>query len=139
MLGIQKPEKDELNRLLKASNDAAAIFDLPLLYSKGGFAAGGGHVRTEEGNRPEPDRARVTGLETDDCSEAFHVSIAWSLEAPGEDMVDPMEHREVAVLMEKTIGKIPVEFDVVKVKIGNAVHAVDLAKKQTHNVKGILG
>ncbi|KAJ9648444.1 poly(U)-specific 3'-to-5' RNA exonuclease [Coniosporium tulheliwenetii] len=139
VLGVQKPERDELNRLLKASNDAAAIVGLPPLYASGGFAAGGGLDDAFKGKIQKTPATRGRQTEQKDCSDAFHVSVAWSLKAPEEDLRDPMMQSEVAAILEKDLNKMRVSFEVVKVKIGNAVHSASLATKNDGNERGILG
>lgn len=139
MLGVQKPERDELNRLLKASNDAAATLGLPPLYTNGGFAAGGGRDDGSVGKFQKPTQIRGRQVEQRDCSDAFHISIAWSLEAPEEELRDPMTQGEVVAILERETSKIQVSFEVVKVKIGNAVHSLSLATRNDAKERGFLG
>jgi len=139
VLEIQKPERDELNRLLKASNDAAAIHGLPPLYAQDGFAAGGGPEDGFKEKVSSPTRMRGKLVEQRDCSDAFHISIAWSLEAPEEELRNPTTQGEVAAILEREVSKMQFLFEVVKVKIGNAVHSLSLATRNDAKERGILG
>ncbi|KAF2146789.1 uncharacterized protein K452DRAFT_262903 [Aplosporella prunicola CBS 121167] len=129
VMGVQKPARDELNALLRACNRTAKTHGFPELYGKDGA--------TSEGEGIDMGLGKLEAA--DDHSAAFHVSLAWSLEAPGKDARNPLADKVVREWMEDEVLKIAVRFDAVKVKIGNAVHAVDLGKKRESGTKGILG
>lgn len=145
VLGVARPEGDALNRLLRAANRAAGRFGFPELYGgDGGRERGGegvdmgggwGGVSAKPGGKKEGGRA-VSGK--DDRSEAFHVSLAWSLEPPPEELRDLAAVEEVGELMEREIAPMTVKFGVVKVKVGNAIHTIDIAPRRKEE-KGILG
>ncbi|KAH7060600.1 U6 snRNA phosphodiesterase Usb1 [Macrophomina phaseolina] len=132
VLGVARPEGDALNRLLRAANRAAGRFGFPELYGGDGGREQGGEGL---GGKKEGGRA-VSGK--DDRSEAFHVSLAWSLEPPPEELRDLAAVEEVGELMEREIAPMTVKFGVVKVKVGNAIHTIDIAPRRKEE-KGILG
>jgi hypothetical protein len=73
-----------------------------------------------------------------DRSAAFHISIAWTLEDPGTAHAGLLQSEEVEVFLEKGIRAMKVRFEMVKVKIGNAVSVVPLSRKVEASL-GILG
>lgn len=141
---LAKPANDGLNGLLWASNQTAAAFDKPQLYSAAsthsvGHGFGGrGSRRSRSSGRGGASRSLVvtqgpstcTGL---DCSTRFHISIAWSLSSPTEEVVARQRSANISEL--KSIG-----FTVrnIKVKVGNAVTAFSLEPKSIA-LGGILG
>jgi U6 snRNA phosphodiesterase len=105
VLKLSKPPEDELNRLLRVCNNVARLFDLPPLYDHSS--------EVKHGSRPE------TPVEVLDRSDAFHSSIAWSLQKPGDSWRPMLK----ASARDGLCGlKIP--FSVLKLKMGNVV--VDL-------------
>ena len=145
MLGIAKLDWDELNRLLNASNQAAAVFGLPSLYTKNkGKEAEGIHTGRKKGSlqgtRDQHSGTTQADLESvlRDRSEAFHISIAWVLDEPGSDSQALLQNAEVVEFMEKEVGEMTIEFGVVKAKIGNAISVIGLNSKVVEE-KGILG
>ncbi|KAL1631415.1 poly(U)-specific 3'-to-5' RNA exonuclease [Diplodia seriata] len=144
VLGVRRPPNDEPNRLLLAANQAAKKFGYPELYAgtdrKQQHAEGvdmtGGWGTTIATENPEGTKGFVDGK--NDRSNAFHVSLAWSLEPPPDELREFSGVEEVADLMKQDVAQMSVRFDVLKVKVGNAIHALDIAPKRKE-VKGILG
>lgn len=96
VLGLDRQSDVPLDRLLGICNTAAAHLGQPRLYE----------------DRLESSRA----IDRESC---FHISIAWTLETPGEpkqSMKGAAEKLETNIL-----------FDIVKVKMGNTVHDIPLA------------
>ncbi|KIW00992.1 uncharacterized protein PV09_07511 [Verruconis gallopava] len=128
-LGVRRPGADELNRLLGACNDACREMRQPELYVPPRDEpenAQQGRSWRQEASRP---RRRV---DVPDCSEAFHVSLAWSLEpqrlAGGLQEISPDE-----------LADLSTHFDCVKVKIGNTVSSLPLhATKVSSSQKWLL-
>jgi len=145
VLGIAKPDRDELNRLLNASNQAAAVFGLPSLYTMNkGKEVEGIHTGRKKGS-PQRTRDQHSGTAQADSesvlrdrSEAFHISIAWVLNEPGSDSQALLQNAEVVEFMEKEVGEMTIEFSVVKAKVGNAISVIGLNSKVVEE-KGILG
>ncbi|OMP87443.1 UPF0406 protein [Diplodia seriata] len=144
VLGVRRPPNDEPNRLLLAANQAAKKFGYPELYAgtdrKQQHAEGvdmtGGWGTTTATENPEGTKGFVDGK--NDRSNAFHVSLAWSLEPPPDELREFSGVEEVADLMKQDVAQMSVRFDVLKVKVGNAIHALDIAPKRKEE-KGILG
>jgi U6 snRNA phosphodiesterase len=113
VLKVSKPPHDELNRLLRVCNDVVRYFGLSQLYDR----------PSEAEHETCPDEIG----ESIDRSDAFHISIAWSLHRPMENAVPPHE----ASWRDKLCG-LNVPFSVLKLKMGNIV--VDLSLK---NLKGL--
>lgn len=122
VLGIEKPVQDELNRLLQACNEAARKCGHSELYVGG---HGDGPVESEaissgvEGKEDGRDAAKET-----DRSDRFHVSIAWNIEEPDPEHVSRIRAFDVT----EFIGPPVASFDMVKARIGNVVHSIDLGK-----------
>jgi len=68
-----------------------------------------------------------------DFSSHFHISIGWSLEKPSADGLERAKSADISDLSNTTI-----RFDAVKVKIGNAVTVIPLAKG-VEVEKGLIG
>lgn len=101
---------NELNRLLECSNECALSFGLPRLYEKGS-------EKPVDGDCLEPGKRRVMPDRTD----AFHISIAWQLTPPSLKQRIVLAHPDVLKL-----GQAFLQFDVVKLKMGNVVKDMPL-------------
>ena len=100
VLQLSKPANDDLNKLLQACNTCASKHGLTALYSNAG------------------DRY---DLHSEDRSEAFHISIAWSLLKP-----NAAEKGHDRAKDDATLPSIKASFSEVKVKIGNIVTGIPL-------------
>ena len=58
-----------------------------------------------------------------DVSSSFHISIGWTLDAPTQDL------RERLINTDMDFQGITIDINTVKVKIGNGITAISLAKK----------
>ena len=129
VLGIKKPAHNELNRLLSACNEAARKCGHPALYSGG------------KGDGPMEDNSPTLGpdLKRDkvDRSDNFHVSIAWNLIEPDPEWVSLIQSMDV----DKYIHTSQVSFDVVKARVGNVVHNIELRSRKNNlgTGRGSLG
>ena len=123
VLSIKRPENDELNTLLRACNQAAQNTGHPGLYTGG---AGDGPMDVD--HKDGPKRRRVDGNEIGpkDCSQHFHVSIAWNLTEPEAEWTTLVQ----AIEASRYIKSPDASFDAVKVRIGNAVHSIALGPKR---------
>ncbi|KAI9374407.1 U6 snRNA phosphodiesterase Usb1 [Aspergillus egyptiacus] len=109
VLRAQSLHGDYMNRLLRISNRSLALFGQPPLY---------------ESDSPKAHAAQGnTSDSPNDVSEAFHVSIAWSLAEPSPDDRNRMEDVDLQMLKE-----LKIRFDCVKVKIGNHVSSIALSR-----------
>lgn len=120
--GLERPDQDELNRLLNACNDTARSFGLGALYERDEFCA--------ESARSAAGHKQKSNSKDGDRSDRFHISLAWTLEAPSAEYIDPLSDPQIARFVQESItDSLSVKFDVVKVKIGNAVHSLKLNTK----------
>ncbi|KAF2806798.1 uncharacterized protein BDZ99DRAFT_448347 [Mytilinidion resinicola] len=146
VLGLARPEGDELNKLLDACNVTAVEFGQPELYSGSGSnedskdeiekVEGRKHKKKRRRSRRSTSSTKVDVLQG--RSEAFHISIAWTLEDPGTVYTELLQSPDVEAFLEKEVRAMQVRFEGVKVKIGNAVCVVPLARK-VDDSHGMLG
>ncbi|KIW65700.1 hypothetical protein PV04_07933 [Phialophora macrospora] len=115
VLKLSKPEDDELNKLLSICNATAVQFGLPQLYDDVADIGPGSEVRPTS-----KALERVI-----DKSDAFHISIAWTLEDPGDQAI-----RRLVDLMDDQPYGLKVSFSHLKIKIGNAVIDLPFAKNR---------
>lgn len=98
-----------LSKLLATSNDVAAAYGQPRLYT-----------------RKDKDTAKKA---KDDPSSSFHISIAWTLPSSDRNLEDEnakLKTPEVEKLMEN-VSEMVVSFDAVKVRIGQTVTALKVS------------
>ncbi|KAK7527741.1 U6 snRNA phosphodiesterase Usb1 [Phyllosticta citriasiana] len=149
VIGVRRPNGDAINRLLLASNQTAKAFGYPELYNqsaKGNLGHGDGvDMSGSWGSAADADqgtdgKSHKNGLvaANDDRSHSFHVSLAWSLDAPPDQLLDISAEQHVTQWLDKEVSKLTVHFDTVKAKVGNAIHSIGLSPKR-HEEKGILG
>ncbi|KAK8243826.1 U6 snRNA phosphodiesterase Usb1 [Phyllosticta capitalensis] len=145
VLGVERPDGDILNKLLLASNQTAKAFGYPELYNQTARGHGDGvDMSGSWGSAAGADQVDGKSHKNDfvaskdDRTHAFHVSLAWSLEAPPDGLSDIAAEKDVKQWLEQEVGKMTVRFDVVKAKVGNAIHSIELAPKRREG-KGILG
>ncbi|KAF2259090.1 hypothetical protein CC78DRAFT_476349 [Lojkania enalia] len=143
VLGISKPPNDELNRLLRACNQAVEKCGHPGLYVGG---KGDGPMEGNTSNGPankKQKRARAinsgqeASIDSAEFTDRFHVSIAWNLVEPAPEWLALV--RDISV--GDYIKRPQVPFDAVKAKVGNTIHNIELAPKKISPRKGggILG
>jgi len=137
------PEEDPraLNKLLGASNAVAASFGCAQLYSGrrgretiGERGSSGGVVDAQTG-----DEGVATGPGREgDASDAFHISLAWSLnDEETLSEADLQADRKIVDLMAR-LRSMRIAFTEVKIRLGKDVSSVGLAR--TRRVEGgILG
>lgn len=137
VLSLEQPANNFLNRLLRVSNQVFGSFGQPPLYAlsqpevrayptesrrKAGFHRNR-RVRSED----RPDGGRIDTLSESvnaDFSSHFHISIGWSLQEPSDEELERARSADISDLRSKPIG-----FDTVKLKIGNAITVIPLAKR----------
>ena len=116
VLAVDAPANDELNRLLHACNESASEFSLPLLYAK----------NSDKPTDSSLEEQKISKTVTRGRSDVFHISIAWQLSEPGAKKRAVLDHPNVAEL-----GKRSLQFEVVKLKMGNVVKDIPLLKRST--------
>lgn len=60
-----------------------------------------------------------------DVSDAFHISIAWKLEPPNQELIDFVKKE---VEKSELVKQIDVRVDEIKAKLGNVVMSISLPK-----------
>lgn len=120
---MNKPQNDDLNRLLRISNQSLAVFEQPPLYDTADQTPNRDKSRGRAGGRSRggPIRESVAA-KPEDCSECFHISIAWSLTKPSAEENERLKSMDLNGLRD-----VEILFDSVKVKIGNNVHKLPLS------------
>jgi hypothetical protein len=120
VLGIEKPAQNELNRLLNACNQATRRCGHSGLYI-GGHGDGPMENKFVEGDPKAKEEQKP------DRSDFFHISIAWNLEEPDADCISDARDIDVGKFVKPPLAT----FSVVKARIGNAVHSIDLKRGGT--------
>ncbi|KAH0539089.1 hypothetical protein FGG08_004327 [Glutinoglossum americanum] len=142
VLRIDKPAKNELNRLLWASNRVVMSFgqaplyvpeDTPTPRIQHGNAKG--RPRGPRGRRGSNKGANIEDEAQLDCSSHIHVSLGWSLEEPSLEMENRTKSTAILAIVKTLTTELVVQFETVKVKVGNAINVVPLPTK----VKGGTG
>lgn len=128
VLSIEKPLHNELNRLLIACNEAASKCGHPGLY-----VGGPGDGPMEDSNGAKRRKSEHHEEQDIDFSDRFHISIAWNLEEPDPDWTSLVKTIDVS----KHIESPHSSFDVVKVRVGNVVHNVNLRVARSGHSLGL--
>jgi U6 snRNA phosphodiesterase len=130
VLGLERPHGDELNRLLATINENAEVYGFGRLYDRDEF------INEEEARH---QRNTSENQNSSDRSDRFHISLAWSLDNPGvTSSWNPAQDVEVATMMKDEMERMEVQFDTVKVKIGNTVHSIALTAKINERTSSLL-
>jgi hypothetical protein len=143
-LRIQKPSTDGLNKLLHVSNTIVQEYGQPPLYIKSINASKAATTKNNRGPRAKPDRRNSLSKkssmfnwgEMKDASDAFHVSIAWTLEAPSQKLVELTNSRMSDEFEE--FRQTQVKIEEIKSKVGNVVSSMPLQKSVAEG-KGLFG
>jgi hypothetical protein len=137
VLKLTKPAGNSLNLLLWASNQTATEFSQPSLYTTPELPLPDEQKKPrrslERGKTSTPSRLQLGFNGQLDCSTCFHISIAWSLQAPSESLLTRTKALDVGGLTDVrlVVGNV-------KAKVGNAVTSIPLSTKPV-DTRGILG
>ncbi|KAI9806916.1 MAG: poly(U)-specific 3'-to-5' RNA exonuclease [Piccolia ochrophora] len=133
VLRLATPSPPALNRLLRLSNRTVEAFGQLPLYANpqsttsASIPAGKGHRGGSKGGQRgghwrDYSFKTTTSSEKDrDASDKFHVSIGWSLEKPTADLVAIISSQKLFTLMKPVTQEVQVDFQSIKLKMGNAV------------------
>ncbi|KIX01748.1 uncharacterized protein Z518_09475 [Rhinocladiella mackenziei CBS 650.93] len=102
VLKLSRPENNDLNKLLSLCNETAQEFELAQLYN---------------------DESIKSRQQMVDKTDAFHISIAWTLQEP-----DKQARGRVIDQEQDPLRALKVSFSLLKLKIGNTVADIPLAK-----------
>jgi hypothetical protein len=122
VLHLTKPSGNELNKLLRVCNNEAQKFNHPPLYA----------ASPEPNSTPRQivrtERIKPSAVEIQDLSEAFHISIGWTLESPSEDLIEltknVFQHGKF-----DAIKQIDILVKEIKLKLGNVVLSIPLSSR----------
>ena len=112
VLHTAKPPDDALNRLLRACNVAAQASGQRPLYS------------SADARPIADDDARAS-----DYSAHFHLSIAWTLEAPSTSVLARTQSADVKAALSSLTTILRLSFESVKVKMGNIITPIPLSNR----------
>ena len=119
---LQKPPKNELNKLLRISNQTAQDFGQLPLYAEPQAPSSPTPIKRKKGQQRLPNEGFSTAISVD-LSSCFHVSIGWTLNSPSQDMLDKVNQ------CSHDIQAVGIDVQSVKVKIGNTVTSMSLDSK----------
>ena len=134
VLKLEKPPQDDLNKLLQFSNQTATAFGQPPLYtdplqslpdaqSRKRQAGNRGRSKEVTGAAASSFMNRFGSINYSDVSSSFHISIGWTLDAPTQELRERLNGTGM------DFRGIIIDINTVKVKIGNGITAIPLAKK----------
>jgi U6 snRNA phosphodiesterase len=139
VLQLQRPEEDELNKLLMVCNRVVEDYSQPPLYAQPISAS-----QHSSMIKPRPKRLEKDGRiplsrngDTVDFSSAFHISIGWALEQPSSSMMNLAKSTFNDTIFD-SLKAISVKVAMIKVKVGNVVTNISLVPKGLEG-KGLFG
>ena len=124
---ISKPPQNELNQLLSISNTTAQSFGQLPLYTTPQLTSSGARCEKRRLTQTSPSQNRSEKQFTSvaaDMSSSFHLSIAWTLDAPSQALKDYVERSS-----HDDIHGMKINVSAVKAKLGNNVTSIPLASK----------
>lgn len=128
VLRTEIPELNDLNKLLHISNKIVQEYGQPPLYAKASEASrktlNTGHGSNNAPRQSSQLKVDWTGME--DVSDAFHVSIAWTLEPPSQGLLEITN--ALATDRSADLKQFTVTVEEIKAKIGNVVTGIRLRK-----------
>ncbi|KAM0149400.1 hypothetical protein ACHAQE_002842 [Botrytis cinerea] len=132
VLRVNTPESNALNKLLHVSNKVVEEFGQPPLYANSRTSVTNGQQVTKGAHpsqhgkpfRGKTQQKKDVFNDMADLSNAFHVSIAWTLLPPDRELIEATERLTADELMK--VKQIQIKTEEIKAKIGNAVTNVPL-------------
>lgn len=141
VLRLNVPDSNGLNRLLHACNKVVQEHGQPPLYTKTiekNPQPMESFKNASKVSRPFGSDVEGNSMQdvSDDVSDAFHISIAWTLEPPSLDLLKATE--STAKDQFQDVKKMLVKVEEVKAKVGNVVTNICLQNKVLEG-KGLFG
>lgn len=128
VLRTEIPEINGLNKLLHVSNRIVQEYGQPPLYAKPNEAPGKAfnidHRSKNASRRSSQLKVDWSGMQ--DVSAAFHVSIAWTLEPPSQDLLETTS--DLATDQSVDLMQLTFTVEEIKARIGNMVTGIRLRK-----------
>jgi U6 snRNA phosphodiesterase len=131
VLRLKKPEFDGLNKLLHVCNRVVKDYGQLPLYAKAPSPN-----RMSKNKTPIRKPPKSSWDDMDDVSDAFHISIAWTLSSPNQRLLELTESTTVDYM--KEISRIQVKIEESKSKVGNIVTSIPLPEAASIE-KGLFG
>ncbi|KUJ24332.1 uncharacterized protein LY89DRAFT_679489 [Mollisia scopiformis] len=127
VLKVLKPDLNALNKLLHISNSVVQEHGQPPLYSKPATTKSDVKARNHSGKRRSINHnSALLYKDMQDLSSAFHISIAWTLTDPSQELLDLTKSAKLNHF--DPVKQIQVVVEDIKVKIGNVVTSLPLPK-----------
>ncbi|TVY83516.1 U6 snRNA phosphodiesterase [Lachnellula suecica] len=140
VLRIHKPDADGLNKLLHVCNSAVQDYGQPPLYAKGTATKGEGKAKsargTIKGKMTNQFSSKAHWSDLQDVSDAFHISIAWTLGSPSQELLHSTESTSTDCF--KDFAQARVNINEIKAKVGNAITSMPL-QTNIQEAKGLFG
>lgn len=130
VLRVAKPNGDELNKLLHICNATVRKFGQLPLYTNPKPTVNTVHIGkhfVQNGSkacRISDHKSPIDWAELQDFSNSFHVSVAWTLEAPTCDVLEFT--KTITNGNTKDINKLYAKFENLKIKMGNTLISIPL-------------
>ncbi|PVH83419.1 hypothetical protein DL98DRAFT_413198 [Cadophora sp. DSE1049] len=139
VLSILKPESDGLNKLLHVCNSVVKQYGQPPLYPKPPTGPAftprkKQQKRKSQENRRAPydkSHSNMDWTEMQDATEALHISLAWTLQSPGKELLELTD--TVAKNHLSLLQKIEVRVNEIKCKVGNVVTSMPLPRNASES------
>lgn len=125
VLRVEDREEGALGELLRTSNRAAKAYGLPELYARPHGQSGKQKLGAVE--------------EEEQYEDAFHISIAWSLDVDTDVDMEALKEEEAVRDCMKEVDGWAIPFEEVKIRIGRDVSSVPLGRKRKGSAKRGLG
>ncbi|CAD6441994.1 a7dc0336-fb66-4118-84e1-a7f1730d0624 [Sclerotinia trifoliorum] len=124
VLRLNIPESNALNKLLHVSNKVVEEFGQPPLYADSRASENDTKIahpsKRDAKNFKEKTRQKEESfVNMVDLSKAFHISIAWTLLPPDQELIEATEQLTSKELMK--VQEIQIQTKEIKAKIGNVV------------------
>ncbi|KAL2063506.1 hypothetical protein VTL71DRAFT_5311 [Oculimacula yallundae] len=128
VLSITKPESDGLNKILHVCNSVVKSYGQPPLYPKPPTGSAIQASKKQENRKSlfssNKGTASTDWTELQDATDAFHISLAWTLQDPSKELLELTE--TVAKEHFDKLREIRVKVENVKCKVGNVVTSIPL-------------
>ncbi len=118
VMKLSRPAQNELNALLRISNQIAQSFGQLPLYAEPQPIMG-----SPISKRSKPPSPSTQNPASEDMSSNFHISIAWTLHPPSQSMLEQIQH------LNHDFPALQIPIQTIKAKIGNTVSSIPLASK----------
>ncbi|CCU76472.1 hypothetical protein BGHDH14_bgh00376 [Blumeria hordei DH14] len=124
VLRVLEPEHNQLNKLLHISNMVVQDYGNPCLYTASSVACDDGTFNKSRALKDTDSFNPMNRTKVQNASAAFHVSVAWALQAPSEGLVNFT--KQISPDFISTLTDVIIPCHNIKVKTGNIVQTISL-------------